>query len=481
VLILGLAAFVFPQAVYGAQIETEDVPRPRKIIGDAAIPLDSEFSILIDANTGHILHGVNIHDRAYPASMTKVMTALLLIESGIDMSTPIIHSHDAISTVMPWHSGLAYVDEYLTADEALYAILLASSNDTSNAIAELLGGSMENFARMMTTRAHQLGAVNTNFTNAHGLWEEEHYTTAYDTALIMQEALRHEQFRHIIATQRYIIPPSINDDEYRIVYNTNRMIFPTSQFFNPDIMGGKTGFTNNSRHTLVSYGQRGDLSLISVIMSAEQRDMMYADTRILMEHGFAQFATRTVFAAHDFGHTLDLVQRSGEGVLVIGEIDVYAEGDIALPLPLNFDTDSIVTQIHLPDRIVAPIDENFVVGRISLEYDGSVLGETLLFTVQAGYQLSQQDLAALFPGGGAPDYDSYVADDSRSLANYALNATLITIGVLVLAFVMLRFLQFSRRSRRRKARSLGKYQGYRGYNGPYRASARDYKFKYRYK
>jgi len=380
---------------------------------------------------------------------------------------------------MPWHSGLADVDESLTLLESLYAIMLVSSNDTSNAVAEFLGGTLDNFARMMTTRAHQLGAFDTNFTNAHGLWEQEHFTTAYDMALIMREALNHELFREIIATQRFTIPPSASHEEYHIIYNTNRMIFSTSQFYNPDITGGKTGFTNNSRHTLVSLGQRDYSQLISVVMSAEHRDMMYVDTQSLMDYGFEQFATHTVFNAGEFGQTLNLVQRSDEGVLVIGEIDVYADEDIALSLPRDFDTDNIVVQVHLPDRIVAPIAENFVVGRVSLEYDGEIIAETLLFTAQAGQQLNPQDLAALFPGGGTVNYGYYGPDGSVSAVSRVLNATLITLGALVLAFVILRFLQFSRRQRRRKAR-MSKYRG-RGYSGSYRGSLRDYKFKYRYK
>jgi len=483
ILIFGFVAIVSSVAVYGAEVEPEALPH-REIVGDADMPLESGFSILIDANTGHIIYGVNIHDRAYPASMTKVMTALLLLESGHDLLSPVVHSHDAISTVMPWHSGLAYVDEYLTVYDALYAILLHSANDTSNAIAELLGGSMENFARMMTTRARQLGAVNTNFTNAHGLWEEEHYTTAYDMALIMREALTHDLFRDIIATQRFEITPSNPETELDPIYNTNNMLFTTSMHYNVDIIGGKTGFTNNSRHTLVSYGRRGDLELISVVMLVDQRGGIFTDTTMLMDYGFEQFVPQAVFLARDFEQAVNLVQRSGEGVLVIGDIDIYAESDVSLALPIGFDTDSITIETYLPDRIVAPVTENFIVGRVSLEHNGHVLAEVALLTAQAGQQLSEQDLAALFPGGGGVSeyaaYATYLAangDDINTL-NFILNAILIGAGVLVFGFVILRFLQFSRRSRRR---SLGKYRGYRGYNGPYRASARDYKFKYRYK
>ena len=473
-ILLLLVTLSFPQTAYSAtHINSGD-----------EMQLEAEFSILIDANTGHIIHGVNMLNRAYPASMTKVMTALLLLESGYDMSTPVYHSHDAISSVMPWHSGLAYVDESLTVEQALYAIMLVSANDTSNAIAELLGGSTENFARMMTARAHELGAVNTNFTNSHGLWEEEHYTTAYDMALIMREALTHELFRDIIATQRYAFPPNMDSEEEDIRYNTHNMIFPTSMHFSPDVVGGKTGFTNNSRHTLVSYGRRGDLALISVVMAVDERGGIFTDTQTLMDYGFGQFVPTTIFTADDFVQHLDLVQRSGEGVLVIGNVEIYAASDIEMLIPLGFDIDSITMEVHLPDRIVAPVTENFVVGRLSVVHGNNVLGEVLLLTTNAGHQLSERDLAELFPGGGVAGYAYYtgVADENLLTANLMLNVFLGVAGILVFAFVILRFLQFSRRSRHR---SLGKYRGYRGYSGPYRSSARistrDFKFKYRYK
>jgi len=449
---------------------------------DNEIPLESEFSILIDASTGHIIHEVNMHERAYPASITKVMTALLLLESGHGMQTPVVHSFEAISTVMPWHSGLADVGEFLTVEESLYAILLASANDTSNAIAEFLGGNMENFAQIMTSRAHELGAFNTNFTNAHGLWEEDHATTAYDISIIMREALTHDLFREIIATQRFTIPPSATQEEYRIIYNTNNMIFPTSMHFSPDIIGGKTGFTNNSRHTLVSYAQRGDLELISVVLYADQRPMIFSDTRMLMEHGFEGFLRYQAFLANDFEYTIDLVQRSGDGVLVIGDVGIVAEGDMILSLPAGFNTDGIEMSVHLPNRIVAPVTEGFLVGRILIEHDGTILAEVPLRTAHAGLQLSEQDLAAILPGGGAVvSYATYGADEENVQNTWSVfNIALAIVASIVVGFLLLRFLQFSHRPRRRR-KSLGKYRGNRGYSRTHRAYARDYKFKYRYK
>lgn len=468
ILVLAFALFMFPQAVYANENEP--------------LPLESEFSILIDANTGHVLHEVNMHGRAYPASITKVMTALLLLESGHDMATPIVHSHQAIATVMPWHSGLAYVDEYLTVEEALYAIMLDSANDTSNAIAEFLGTNMENFARMMTIRAHQLGATNTNFTNSHGLWEEDHFTTAYDITLIMREALRHEKFREVIATQRFAMPPIEDEQEYNPIYNTNRALFPTSQHFNPDIVGGKTGFTNNSRHTLVSYGERGDMELITVILSAEHRDGIYNDTKALMDFGFGQFTRHTAFSAHDFTRTVDLVQRSAEGVLIIGNIDVYAENDVVLSLPNDFNVQNITTEVFLPNRVAAPVARDFVVGRVSLMYEGDVLAEIPLLAAQNGPQLNVQELSALFPcmATGFIDYFANDYYDNLPITNLIVNVSIAAAGTLVFGLMILRFLRFSSARRKRVIRRHQRYRGY-GSAATYKPSASDLKFKYRYK
>jgi len=440
--------------------------------------LESELSILIDVSTGHVLHENGMHERGYPASMTKVMTALLLIEmleeSGLPLETPIFHSHDAISSVIPWHSGILEVGQTITAEQSLYAIMLPSANDVSNAIAEFVSGSMEEFAALMTQRAHELGAVNTNFTNAHGLWEPEHYTTPYDMALIMARAIRHELFVDIIATQRMIIPPDAYHEDYRTRDNSNRMLFPNDTHFNPYIVGGKTGWTTPSRHTLVSYGTRGDIELITVIMAADHRDIIFADTRALMDYGFDQFETLNVFSADGFLRSLDLVQRSGEGVLSIGTIDIVPSNDVVLSLPRGLNTGNITTNIQIPDRIAAPVNENFVVGRILLEYNGNILGETELKTASAGHALTPQELAALFPASSPAGYLLAYENDPLPLFALIANISLAALAMLLLTFLFIRILRFTDRRKRPV-----KYRGHKGYKPSVIYSNHKYRYRYR--
>ncbi|MCL2397148.1 MAG: hypothetical protein FWC93_03690 [Defluviitaleaceae bacterium] len=475
-----LAAILLPGRLYGT-------PDTDAITGDA-LPLESEFSILVDVATGRILHDVGAHQRAYPASMTKVMTTLLLLESSWPMDMPIFHNQGAIDSVVPWHSPIYTVVNYLTIEEALYSMMLRSANDVSNAVAEFLGGTQEEFARMMTARAHELGAVNTNFTNAHGLWEPYHYTTPYDMALIMREAIRHDKFLEIINAQRFFIDRDrYNDsdgDPYRMLENTNRAIFPANTHFNPDIVGGKTGFTNNSRNTLVSYGQRSGMGLISVIMRADSRDIIYTDTRLLMDFGFDQFEHQTVFSAADFEYHVNLVQRSNEGVLLIGGMELRAAEDVVFPLPVGFDGTGITAAVHTADRIVVPVPENFAVGQVVLKYNGDILAEVDLHTARAAAELTAEELAGLFPAPVALAATYYTPtvydDDNFSVLRLISNISLVLLGILLFGFLVIRFLRFSHR-RRRRARAQYMRRG-RGHSSPYnRKPATTGNLRYRYK
>ena len=237
-------------------------------------PLEAGLAIVVCAVTGHVLHAHgDPHQRAYPASMTKIMTALLLLESGADMDDQIFHSHAAIFGFNRDSSHI-YMSpgETLTVWQALHAIMVPSANDVSNAIAEFVAGDMLTFAAMMTARAHELGATNTNFVNAHGLNHPDHFTTTYDMALIMREIIKHDYLLQVINTPRFIIPPTQVQRQPRILDNTNWMVRPTMPQFNLDIVGGKTGWTTPSGNTLVSYGRRGDIGLVSVVMQAPRRE-----------------------------------------------------------------------------------------------------------------------------------------------------------------------------------------------------------------
>lgn len=236
-------------------------------------------AILIDGDSGRVLYEKCADERAYPASTTKIMTAMITIEALKEHDSPI----DQIVEVPACAEGVEGSSLYLKAGEKisiedlLYGLMLVSGNDAAVALAEIIGGSEENFVAMMNDKAKQLGCRNTHFTNPNGLFDEEHYTTARDMAAISFEAMKDETFRKIVSTQSYA--SSRETDDYTNFYNKNKTIFRYD--------GGngiKIGYTTDSGRTLAASSTRGDKSMICVVMSAPD---WFNDAYRLMDYGYS--------------------------------------------------------------------------------------------------------------------------------------------------------------------------------------------------
>ena len=252
------------------------------------LQLYSETAVLMDGDTGQVLFEQGMHRRMYPASVTKVMTALVALELG-NMDDVITMTYDAVFSVGRHTSHIALTPgEELTLEQALYANAIASANDASNGIAEHIGGTMEHFAAMMNNRAREAGALNTNFSNAHGLHERTHYTTAYDTARIMMEAIQIPAFLDMFSLQRHDIPPTNRQAQTRHLWNSNAMVPGAAHPYN-GLIAGKTGFTNQAGHTLVTAARRDGRTLIAVVMMSASRHESRRDTVALLNHGFDAF------------------------------------------------------------------------------------------------------------------------------------------------------------------------------------------------
>jgi len=251
--------------------------------------VNAEGAILMEASTGLILYEKNINNTYYPASITKILTALVALENST-MGEVVTFSHDAIFKVDLDSSRIGIdVGEQLTMQQSLYAILLESANEVSYAVAEHVGGTVENFSKMMNDKAKSLGANNSNFVNPHGLPEEDHYTTPYDMALITREAMKNESFRKIFSTRTYVIPPTNIQEETRYLRNHHRFVLRQGYLYD-DCIGGKTGYTNAARFTLVSVAKKGDLELIAVVMKDDTSGHQYTDTQKLFDYGFDNFS-----------------------------------------------------------------------------------------------------------------------------------------------------------------------------------------------
>ena len=252
------------------------------------LEITSEAAILIDAETGQILYEKNKDEKLYPASITKIMTIYL----AALQNTPdqvITASETAIRAVPNDTSNIALdYGEQITMEQAMYAAMLMSANDACNVLAEGVSGSIEAFTDLMNQTAREFGALNTNFANANGLIDENHYTTAYDFAAITRNAIQNPEFFRIFTSMEYSIPPTNKKSVSRNFYAQHRMMHQ-SQYAQYGVVGGKAGYTQESQHTLVTYGEKNGFQLIAVTLKNPAFNAIYQDTQKLLDFGYEQF------------------------------------------------------------------------------------------------------------------------------------------------------------------------------------------------
>lgn len=309
------------------------------------VSIFAEGGILIDADSGSILYGKNIHNAYYPASITKILTALIVIEN-CDMGEIVTFSHDAVFNVEAGSSSAALdVGDRLSVRDCLYAMLLRSANEAANALAEHVAGSVGAFAGMMNEKAVSLGCTDSHFNNPSGLNDPEHYTSAYDMALIARAAFQNETFVEIDSTLYYDLPVTKRNPEGFRIYPGHRMLKKNTEQYYPGIIGGKTGYTSLAGNTLVTCAKRDGLKLIAVVLNGHQTH--YSDTRALLNFGFENF------------HSVNVSDIDTANALV--ENDMTIAG-----LPM---TDLSVLQLEENCSIVLPVDADYREVTSSISYD----------------------------------------------------------------------------------------------------------------
>lgn len=249
--------------------------------------IKSETAVLIEAETGAVLYNKNKDKKMYPASITKIMTGMLALEN-CTLDEKMTASYNSVHN-LPYNSSHIALDtgEQISVKDAMYALAIESANDVSNVFAEHIAGSNAEFGVMMTQRAREIGAVNTNFTNPHGLPENSHYTTAYDMALITAEAIKLDGFCDYFSTNRYDMGYTNIRSETRSFWNANNFINGYDRV--EGLLMSKTGWTEEARHTLVTAAERDGVTLIAVVMSSEHKQDKFDDTMALFDYGFGKF------------------------------------------------------------------------------------------------------------------------------------------------------------------------------------------------
>lgn len=405
----------------------------------------SETAVLIDADTGQVLYSKDMHRRMYPASITKIVTAMLALKYG-DVSDTVTMTREDVFSIERSSSNIALdVDEQLSLEQALYAAAVASANDAANGIASHIGGSLEGFVRMMNAAAGDLGAVNTRFSNANGLPDDNHYTTAYDMALITTRALKTPGLAEYFNTRRYEIPPTNKQPETRIFNSSNR--FVNGELSYDGLLMSKAGWTADAQHTLVTAARRGDRTLVAVVLKSSNSSDKWSDTVALFDYGFDQFQPVTIPSAAIIGAVPANILPDGAGV----EIDpaTYAVGDVRVLLPAGLTASDIQLTVQAPS-----VDEDGVKIPVSLRCpapDAAVFPpELTAVTVTASLLPADDD-------GGEP---------AKSVFGTVLKVILIiilsVIGLCVLLFVFLVVRRALIRRRRRRRQRQRQYAGRRG-------------------
>lgn len=328
---------------------------------DNSLKLESGAAILIEQTTGKILYAHNVHEKLRPASVTKIMSILLIMEAldggRITLDTQIPCSENAHS--MGGSQIWLDTTETLTVKDMLKSICVVSANDCTVAMAEYLAGSEEAFVQMMNTKAKQLGMNDTTFKNCHGIDEDGHVTSAYDIALMSRELLNNHPS---ITEYTTIWMDSIRDGKSELV-NTNKLIRNYQ-----GATGLKTGSTSIALYNLSASATRDGLSLIAVIMKASTTKVRFAEARKLLDYGFANYTSK------NFGNKGDIIKTVEVNKGIVPQVNAILEEDASVLIKKG-DTGNITQNIVMDENITAPIKQGDLLGTIQYKSGDDIILE----------------------------------------------------------------------------------------------------------
>ena len=323
--------------------------------------ISSQAAILIDNKTNRILYDKNANERMFPASTTKILTAILVLEN-CSLDEIVTASYDAIMSIPNGYvTANIQGEEQFTVEQLLQLLLVHSANDAANVLAEHVGGSTESFVSMMNTKVNELGLSNTHFTNTYGLQDNNHYTTAYDLSIIMQYCLKNDTFRKLAGSASCSIPAT-NKSDIRYYTSTNDLLVPDNPLYYSYVTVGKTGFTTEAGQCLVSCAYRNDIELICVVLGGSTVNGVssrFSDSTTLYEYGFNHFSLKNIANPGDIITEIEV----SNGTPDTKSLNLaFADSIHALVNTYNLDT-NYTPEIQLNSNISAPIAQGDVLGK----------------------------------------------------------------------------------------------------------------------
>lgn len=341
---------------------------------DSSIPfkLYSDSALVCDMKTGDVLYSLNASERRYPASTTKMLTAILAIEN---LNLDDVVTVDKEATRAGGNSLKLKSGEKIVLRDLLYATLVVSANDGAVVLAKAVSGNVEEFAKLMNKKAEEIGCTGSHFVNPNGLHEDDHYTTAYDLATIAMYCMKNETFRDIVSHESYDMPAT-NMSKERHVSSTNWLLYDTVDSHKvyagseyryckyDGCIGIKTGQTSEAGCCLVAAATRDDTTVLTVCLHASNTFERFSDAIRLLDLGFSSFKTVQQYQANTELGTVKVKKGSVKTVTAVLNEDIYAT------LLKNESTSIITTEISLEEKIKAPVEEGQQIGTVTVYKSG---------------------------------------------------------------------------------------------------------------
>ena len=337
--------------------------------------LNSTAAYLFDASSGQILYERNSNEKLYPASLTKVLTAIVVMENA-KLDDTVTISESAINSVeFGYLTANLKAGEELTVEQLLNILIISSANDVAVALAEHISGSVENFAVLMNQTATKIGCTNSNFVNPNGTHNENHYSTAHDMALIANHAVKFETIRNIAQVTEYGLPATtIYTGNDRYFYTSNEMLQTGSKNYYKYAKGLKTGFTTPAGNCLMAYAEKSGLKLVSVTMKSTTSNSRYEDSEAILEYAFDTNTIRTIAEAGTNIQTVTVKKARKEDK----KLNMVLEKPITAVVKVENEETPIEPQINLNSKIKAPIKKGTVLGTVSYEIEGKTYTGNLI-------------------------------------------------------------------------------------------------------
>lgn len=435
-IMLSLVLCIIQAPTAGATTATESNP-----VSWPSAPSDSsiaaESAILMDASSGLVLYQKNADKKQYPASITKIMTTLLAIENS-SLDEVVTFSREAVFGIEPGSSHIGVeVGEKLTMEQCLYAMMLESANEVCLGVAEHIAGSINDFVKMMNKRAKELGCKNTHFMNPNGLHNDKHYTTANDMALIAKAAINNKTFRKVTGTKQYTIPKTNKKKEERSwIKNHNQMLYgykyPKYQY--KYCIGGKTGYTRRAQSTLVTFGERKGVTLITVVLKdlgPAYDSNEYTDSTKLLKYGLGNFRSYDVSTSDDSVDASLFTTYSG--LLNSDNPLLYIEPDTKILLPKGVSFED-VEQNFIYDGTTSFVQGENIIGKINYTYEGIQVGTAnIIYNVK---DITELNTKAEINKASSNKPLSTKSSSSTNKITFVVAITIVTLGCLYYVFVV---------------------------------------------